>query len=404
MGRLNIEQLLNKKIFKELDLNKITEKQMSEIYKVLDVFDTKTIKNRLVNIRDFIKYGVEDDWLGRIEIIRNTIKNDVTSDYSLEIRYGKNNIDKIKSSFKEKYSITKNKFINKFGEIEGPKKWEEYLVNSKTPWGLGLCINKFGEIEGPKKWGERLNKKIKTMSERKKIKPYRNGRTLVEYQNRYGVELGFKYWDERNKRQSYVNSKEYYVSLYGEIEGPKKWEEFTKSMDKTSLKSFKGRHGDEVGEKLYEKHITRIKYTSTIDYYKEKYGDELGALKYHNLLLRKLVSFNGYSKISQQLFWSIYEKFNGDVSDMYFAELNDEYVIYTHEEWSRVIKLDFKFGNKIIEFDGDYWHSKPEQIEKDKLRNEFLLSKGYELLRIKEGEFRKTPLLITEKCLKFITQ
>jgi hypothetical protein len=401
--KITTEQLLNRKIFKGLDLNKMTDNQMKELNNVLEVYNTKTIKNRLVNIRDFIKYGVEDNWLGRIDIIRNKLKNDVTSDYALEIRYGKNNVEKIKSKFKDKYGITKERYVSKYGEIEGSKKWGEYLVKSKTPWGLDSCIQKYGEIDGPKKWEERLNKKVKTMSERKKIKPYRNGRTLIEYQERYGLGDGYKRWKRRNDKHSYRFSKEYYIKEFGEVDGLKKWGEYVKSMDKTSLNAYQQRYGEELGFIKHKNFSNRMSYINTLEYYQERYGNDLGIIKYNQLLESKVASWDlGYSKVSQELFWSIYNKVSGDTNNIYFGELNDEYIIYTHQEWGKLIKLDFKYKNKIIEFDGDYWHSKPEQIKKDKLRDEFLLSKGYEILRIKESEFRNTPLLILEKCVNFI--
>lgn len=403
--KITIEQFLNRKIFKKLDLNKITNNQLKELNSVLEVYNTKTIKNRLVNICDFIKYGIEDGWLGRIDIIRNKLKNDITSDYALEIRYGKNNVEKIKSEFKNKYGITKEKYVSKYGEVEGTKKWDEYLVKSKTPWGLDACIDKFGEVEGPKKWEERLGKKIKTMSERKKIKPYKNGRTSTEYQERYGLGDGYRRWKRRNDKQSYRFSKEYHIDKFGKVEGPKKWGEYVKSMDKTSLKSYQERYGDGLGITKHKEFCNRMSYINTLDYYKEKYGDELGIVKYNELLDSKMVSWGlGYSKVSQELFWSVYTKVSGSTDNIYFGELNSEYTIYTHQEWGKLIKLDFKYENKIIEFDGDYWHSKPEQIEKDNLRDGYLTPKGYKILRIKESEYMNNPLLITEKCIKFIKE
>jgi len=47
-----------------------------------------------------------------------------------------------------------------------------------------------------------------------------------------------------------------------------------------------------------------------------------------------------------------------------------------------------------IECDGDYWHSKPGQIVKDKKRDKFLNINGWYVLRLKENDIRKYP----EKC------
>ena len=69
---------------------------LSEIDKILEVYNCQTIKNRLKNIYDFIKYDVDGDWLDRIDIIRTVLVNDVMSEYALEIRYGKENVGIIK--------------------------------------------------------------------------------------------------------------------------------------------------------------------------------------------------------------------------------------------------------------------------------------------------------------------
>lgn len=57
---------------------------------------------------------------------------------------------------------------------------------------------------------------------------------------------------------------------------------------------------------------------------------------------------------------------------------------------SRAIPDFFITGtNKIIETDGDYWHSKPEQKLKDIKRDKWLESQGYEILRLTETEVMK---------------
>jgi very-short-patch-repair endonuclease len=44
--------------------------------------------------------------------------------------------------------------------------------------------------------------------------------------------------------------------------------------------------------------------------------------------------------------------------------------------------------NLIIEADGEYWHSKPEQIEKDKIRDKWLTEKGYQIIRLPGKEIK----------------
>jgi hypothetical protein len=396
---LTIEQIISYK--KIIDIKQmITKKQYEQLEKVAEYYNVKTIKNRLTNIREFILNNVEDHWLGRIRIITNKLKNDVISEYACKIRYG-NNWELKQNNLKTKVRMDKDNFIKKYGEEEGTLRWQERNLKVKS-YGLKYAIARYGKEEGKKRWEKTLNQKIQTMSERKKIRPYRNGRTLAEYQERYGVTHGYKLWDERNKRQSYRNSIQGFIDKYGEIDGKLKWEEYRKSMALTTLESFVKRYGETLGKERYDSFIQKIKYSATIDYYIEKYGEIDGLTKYKENKLSKIYQFqNKYSKISQDLFWSIYPKLTTN-EGCYFYELNTEYTFYVWEDNMTIINVDFKLGNKIIEFDGDYWHSKPEQIKKDKQRDDYLRKKGYIILRIRESDYRNDKNKIINECLNFL--
>ena len=401
MGNINIEQFLNYKKIKDVK-GLITEKQLYEINKVFFYYDSQTIKNRLTNIRDFIINGVETHWLGRLRIITRKLKNDIISEYSCKIRYG-DNWELKRNELKDKVRMDKNNFINKYGEEEGTRRWEER--NKKTiSYGLNPAIMRYGEEEGTRRWEDTLRRKINTMLETKKIRPYRNGRTLPEYQQRFGIETGFKLWDERNKRQSNQLSLSGFIEKYGEEVGKKQWEEYTKSMCKTTLKSFIERHGDELGKKRYEIFINRIKYTNSEKYYIEKYGEVDGKIKYKEFFLSKISQFKDkYSKVSQDLFWNIYDGIvEKDNEKCYFYELNSEYTFFVWNNDIKIINVDFKMGNKIIEFDGDYWHSKEEQIKIDKMRDDYLIKKGYIVKRVKEKEYKLNKECVINECLKFL--
>lgn len=58
--------------------------------------------------------------------------------------------------------------------------------------------------------------------------------------------------------------------------------------------------------------------------------------------------------------------------------------------------------NVGIEYDGDYWHSFPEMIERDKKKNELCLSRGIRLFRIKETDWTKEPDVVKEQLRRFI--
>lgn len=152
----------------------------------------------------------------------------------------------------------------------------------------------------------------------------------------------------------------------------------------------------------------------------EKYGEEQGTKRWAEKQEKWLESIGnsfsrGFSNVSQELFWKISENLE-DFSSIYFAELgkdkkidssgkNNEYILNLN---TRIVKPDFidKNKNKIIEFDGTYWHSerivdKTNKL-RDKERDKLLKDSGYEVLHISESDYRENPEIIVERCLEFL--
>jgi len=62
-----------------------------------------------------------------------------------------------------------------------------------------------------------------------------------------------------------------------------------------------------------------------------------------------------------------------------------------------------KINNKIIEFDGDYWHGEARGNKKrDKIRDEKIKEAGYKILHIREKDYNNNPKTTIECCLNFI--
>ena len=147
--------------------------------------------------------------------------------------------------------------------------------------------------------------------------------------------------------------------------------------------------------------------TNSLEWFIKKYGEN-GYDKYDLYVCRKMETLttlkaNRFSKISQELFWDIYNSL-GDKNETYFHELNKEYVIkipkiYNHK--NTVMMIDFKYKNKIIEYNGNYWHN----ASKDNIRYSILKKMGYDMLIITSDEYNrnKKPKEIIDKCLKFLT-
>jgi hypothetical protein len=185
--------------------------------------------------------------------------------------------------------------------------------------------------------------------------------------------------------------------------------EYRKSISPFSIDFYRSRNpelSDDVLSELYRneyvKHITDREYTIRLDYYTnkglsikearealserqrtfskekciKKYGESVGILRWIERqerwmdtinnktdgekieILKRKLSGSGCSKISQSLFWKLHEHIQ-DRSKLYFKEFNKEYFLNTGKDF---FLIDFKYNNKIIEFQGDYWHTNPKSM------------------------------------------
>ena len=174
-----------------------------------------------------------------------------------------------------------------------------------------------------------------------------------------------------------------------------------------SLEKCIERYGEEEGCKRFEER--QQKWQNTLNNKPLEEIIRINRAKFLN------AGKNGYSAISQELFWAIYEQVKNNFSKIYFGQLNQKTKDKETGEknWEYVIKMDKKVymldffvkdTKKIIEFDGDYWHhKKPECLEKDRLRDEALTKAGYTIKRIKEGNFTKNKKKIIKECVKFLS-
>ena len=81
---------------------------------------------------------------------------------------------------------------------------------------------------------------------------------------------------------------------------------------------------------------------------------------------------------------------------------------------------DLKFENKIIEFNGDYWHMNPDIYDSDfvnpytnlsaeekwnfdEIKLECAIQNGYDVLTIWEQEYNENKEATIQKCIKFLT-
>ena len=140
-------------------------------------------------------------------------------------------------------------------------------------------------------------------------------------------------------------------------------------------------------------------------WFKNKYGEDW-EFKFNEYHTNKLIADGktNYSKISQDLFNLLFENLK-DKSDLYYATFNNEWFIRLNKKEAEILNqqiifLDFKYKNKVIEFDGSYWHKESKEI--DQIKDEIINSRNFKILRIKEEEYKNNKNETVEKCMRFL--
>jgi hypothetical protein len=113
-----------------------------------------------------------------------------------------------------------------------------------------------------------------------------------------------------------------------------------------------------------------------------------------------------YSKISQILFWRIYDKLPEQLKDKtYFGELNKEFAYYNWDIGEGYF-YDFVISSiKIcIEYDGEWFHSKSDVIAKDERKQKFLEDRGFKVIRIPQKDFERSRPEVINYCLEEINK
>ena len=144
-------------------------------------------------------------------------------------------------------------------------------------------------------------------------------------------------------------------------------------------------------------------------------------LNYDDIVFRRTLCFQGYSKISQKLFDTIMKFYNNnDKEYVYYKLKNHEYFLRSSQSIYFYDFVDIQ-QRKIIEFNGDVWHANPtifqendtpfpfdntltsKQIwQKDKTKIDYALSNNFEILVIWEKDYRNNKENIINQCKHFL--
>ena len=166
-------------------------------------------------------------------------------------------------------------------------------------------------------------------------------------------------------------------------------------------------------EKLLKERQTTFSLEKCI----EKYGDVVGYERWMDRQEKWLNNYKkvNYSKISQELFISIYETLKeiGFDEKIYFAKLDKDGNIHdTNKNYEYRLKLNKSYIlpdffipmlKLIIEFDGTYYHrDNPENKKREKTRNRNIIDSGYKVIHISESDYKNNKELIILKIVNKI--
>lgn len=203
-----------------------------------------------------------------------------------------------------------------------------------------------------------------------------------------------------NKKKNNTNplTIEYYLAK-GYTE--EKAKELLKERQSTfNLQKCINKYGEEKGKEVFKER--QKKWQNTLN---NKPLEEIERIN-----KAKFLNGRGWSNMSQNLFNEILSKLDIRFKDIFYAtnnkiKENNEYMVVDPQSGKRFF-LDFyiKDNNKVIEFDGDYWHSEKRGNKKrDEEREQKLKELGFDnILHVKERDYRKDPEKVINECLEFI--
>lgn len=163
------------------------------------------------------------------------------------------------------------------------------------------------------------------------------------------------------------------------------------------------RFGEEKGYIVWKKR--QEKWVETINSKSPEDLENFHRSKFHG---------GGYSKVSQKLFWELYDHIKNDFSEIYFAtrtkepRRNTEFCVSRGNKRKSFLDFYIKDIDVWIEFDGYYYHGEKYDVQKikdnEKQRETDILQNNpsLKLLRIKEVDFKNNKNDVVKRCLDFI--
>jgi len=185
-----------------------------------------------------------------------------------------------------------------------------------------------------------------------------------------------------------------------------------KHLFKTNIEYWQAKYPSDASKAEHEYKKFQVR---DLDHFINKYGEDEGK-KRHQLKIERWVNSmpkHNFSAISQELFNEIMTVYDADPADIYYATFdrddmqgyeNKEYRLKTKQSYVMPDFVDLS-KNKIIEFDGDYWHSEAKvNPEREQKRHDSITDKGYSVHYVREQDYKRNKQQVIEECIAFLTK
>ena len=253
----------------------------------------------------------------------------------------------------------------------------------------------------------------------------KNTAGLSVYKNKYGDEPGEVIYKEVRNKIGKSQTLNGYIEKYGEEEGRIKYNNRINNVRFAhKLEGKIDKYGEVEGERRHKDFINKMSMIrKSPDSCKEITGDESLYYSLLNSSINNLKSIKSYSNESKELFDEIVDRLSLviDSSKIYYGD--NEFAFSGLKKYGDIKNIRFadfylKDLDIVIEFQGDYWHPRPEYIEdtfyefddrmEDSINNDYskaksLRNKGLYIFYVHESEYLSNRDLIIEECIKFIT-
>lgn len=284
-----------------------------------------------------------------------------------------------------------------------------------------------------KKYGEEKAAEM-FLEYRRKLGASLMGKNTIEYYIEiYGEDIGplmyIEYCGKISETSKGRNNKESFIKKFGKKEGLLKHKEFWFIRSRRDKEYFCRRYGVEYGTIKYENYIKST--TTSKPNFIKKYGRKEGIRRYKLKTKRWLETLSNkpqeekdrinrakcfkrsFSKISQDLFWEIFEwlkhknlniffaTFNNETKEADYSGTNNEFIVYFNKTNHAFLDFYIQDINKCIEFDGTFWHKNTEDRDKER-ENKIKSVINCEFYRVKQKDFEENREYVIQKCMEFL--